>query len=194
MKWLQDYPATICFVDGNHENFDILNALPVVDFYGGKAHQVAENVFHLMRGEIYEIQGKTFLAFGGAVTGDYNLILRKDEYFKQNTKYCRKKGLTYRVLGETYWPQECPTEEELNHAIKNVIDCKRQIDYVITHDAPSFVVKNYLYQDNLTFANKILDTLQNSFYCDKWFFGHHHRDKECNSVFTAVYNKIIKVI
>ena len=42
LKWLSQKNFTLLFVDGNHENFDRLysNEFPVVDFHGGKAHQI----------------------------------------------------------------------------------------------------------------------------------------------------------
>lgn len=35
-SWLNDRPFTTLFVDGNHENFDLLNAYPVENWHGGK--------------------------------------------------------------------------------------------------------------------------------------------------------------
>ena len=70
LEWLNDKPFTTLFVDGNHENFDMLNALPVENWQGGKVHKVRENVLHLMRGEIFTIEGKTFFCFGGATSTD----------------------------------------------------------------------------------------------------------------------------
>ena len=64
-------PYTILFCDGNHENFDMLeNDFPIVDFKGGKAHQIRENIFHLMRGEVFSIEEKKYFAFGGARSHD----------------------------------------------------------------------------------------------------------------------------
>ena len=40
LNWLEDRPFTTFFVDGNHENFDELNALPVHTWHGGKVHYV----------------------------------------------------------------------------------------------------------------------------------------------------------
>ena len=48
-------PYTICFVDGNHENFDYLNSFPVDTWKGGKVHEIAPNIYHLMRGQIFNI-------------------------------------------------------------------------------------------------------------------------------------------
>ena len=39
LDWLENKSFTVLFVDGNHEEFPVLNSYPVVEIYGGKAHQ-----------------------------------------------------------------------------------------------------------------------------------------------------------
>ena len=66
LKELSGKDFTICFVDGNHENFEFLNMHPVEENWnGGRIHRIERNVIHLMRGQIYDIDGKSFFAFGG---------------------------------------------------------------------------------------------------------------------------------
>ena len=49
---------TIAFIDGCHENFDILERYPAESWNGGMARVIAPNIIHLMRGQIYTIEGK----------------------------------------------------------------------------------------------------------------------------------------
>ena len=52
LKKLREMPFTIAFVDGCHENFDILEqSFRTVRWRGGRAHLIAPNIFHMMRGE-----------------------------------------------------------------------------------------------------------------------------------------------
>ena len=46
LKWLSDKPFTTLFVDGNHENFDGLTAMPPHLWHGGVIHKVTDSVFH----------------------------------------------------------------------------------------------------------------------------------------------------
>ena len=82
LDWLSKKNFTLLFCDGNHENFDRLyRAYPEVDFHGGKAHQLRENVFHLIRGYIFDLCGLSFFTFGGARSHDISGgILRPYEY------------------------------------------------------------------------------------------------------------------
>ena len=54
-NYLSDYYClgpTVLFIDGNHENFELLNSFPVVEFKGAKCHKLHQMVYHVMRGEI----------------------------------------------------------------------------------------------------------------------------------------------
>ena len=42
LDWLESKKFTLLFVDGNHENFDMLNAYPVTEWNGGKVHVIRE--------------------------------------------------------------------------------------------------------------------------------------------------------
>ena len=61
---------TICFVDGAHENFDMLNSYRPYRYKGGNTHKIAQNIYHLMRGEVFTFCGKTFFCMGGGKSDD----------------------------------------------------------------------------------------------------------------------------
>ena len=66
LDWLEEKSYTTLFVDGNHENFDRLYDNPVEEWHGGKVHKIRSSVIHLMRGQVFEIDGKEIFTFGGA--------------------------------------------------------------------------------------------------------------------------------
>ena len=73
LDWLEDKPWTTLWIDGNHENFDRIYEMPVETWHGGYVQFVRPHVIHLMRGEIYDICGVSFLSFGGATSIDKHL-------------------------------------------------------------------------------------------------------------------------
>lgn len=117
LDWIDAMPWTTLFVDGNHENFDRLNAYPTERWQGGMVHRVSRKVLHLMRGNVYEICGKKLFAFGGATSHDRAL---------------RKEGVSW-------WPQEMPSEDELAHAEAALANHDNRVDYIVTHCAPTLV-------------------------------------------------------
>ena len=66
LDWLEARPYTTLWIDGNHENFDLLEAYPEEEWCGGRIQRIREHVIHLMRSEIFFIDGKTFFSMGGS--------------------------------------------------------------------------------------------------------------------------------
>lgn len=66
LEYLKKRKYTICFVDGAHENFDVLNSYKPYRWKGGNTHKIADNIYHLMRGEIFTFEGKSFLLWAAA--------------------------------------------------------------------------------------------------------------------------------
>lgn len=69
-KWLARKNFTTLFIDGNHENFDLLNSYPVEQWNGGKIHKINDSILHLMRGQVFSIHGLKVFTFGGAQSHD----------------------------------------------------------------------------------------------------------------------------
>lgn len=61
-------------MDGNHENFKQLNAYDVDIWNGGKVHFIENEIIHLMRGQVFEIDGTRFFTFGGVYSIDKMLM------------------------------------------------------------------------------------------------------------------------
>lgn len=171
LDWLEELPCSILFCDGNHDNHPLINSYPVLEWNGGKVHQIRPHVLHLMRGEIYNIDNQKFFVFGGGESIDK----------------------MYRKEGESWWPEELPTKEECEYALDNLEKNNWKVDYVITHSAPD----NILYRINPSYGHDILTNLL--FVIDKqlefkhWYFGHYHIDKQIDDQHTAVFEGVIKL-
>lgn len=172
------FPGTVAFIDGNHENHEILNSLPVCEWNGGKAHEVGERVFHLMRGEVYKINGKTFFTFGGARSND------KDR----------------RVEGESWWKEEDPTPEEFEYGREKLMANLDKIDYVITHETPEFA-RQFISRTKIIEPDYHLPKLFDNWYdivskgkmFKKWYFGHMHVDQSITPQLRALHNEILLI-
>lgn len=113
--WLEKKTFTTLFVDGNHENYDILNSYPVKQWKGGNVHFIRPSVIHLMRGQLFEIQGKCIFTMGGASSHDISdgILEPDDPNFKKEKARLDKQGkYRYRVNRRSWWKEELPSEEE----------------------------------------------------------------------------------
>jgi len=180
LQWLDDKPWTTLFVDGNHENFDLLENLPEKEMYGSTVGIVAHSVFHLHRGKCYRINGSNILTIGGAHSHDRQ----------------------YRKWGSTMWKAEEITDDNIRDACKSAKDVNLNIDYVLSHCAPvewakhamPFEVMHHWQADH---SEEQLSTLKfflsNSF--KRWYFGHYHNniDDPFMDQWTCLYDKIVEL-
>ena len=174
LQHFSDLPFTVLFVDGNHENFDLLNSYPVELWKGGKIHRVRPDVIHLMRGQVFELEGKTFFTFGGATSVDR----------------------ARRVEGETWWRQESPTFEELDEGLYHLGRHQNRVDYVITHScgetAYAYLLSRRLVGGKGLFSeNHLLSNFEDRAAFRHWYFGHFHVDAVLSDRYTALLHEIV---
>ena len=166
LNWLAAKPFEILFIDGNHENFDLLYQFPVEERYGGRVRRLRKNIFHLMRGEVYEIEGKKYFAFGGASSAD---------------KHTREEGISW-------WKEETHSQEEYKNALKNLVKVDFNVDYVVTHTVPTCFLGNVEFKKQGAGECPVaimLDDLVKRLCYRKWFAGHfhvHYEDEKNNVV------------
>lgn len=166
-------------VDGNHDNFDYLYSLPSESAFGGKASRIAEDIYWLKRGQVYNINGLKLFTFGGANSID-------------------KKA---RIEGVSWWPQEIPTVNEFGFGIDNLWgEARNKVDFILTHEAPLKVLYD-LYNDDPYHPQKVqpycvpkvFDIIANNAKFKHWYFGHHHQDKRMNEKYSCVFESVIEL-
>lgn len=150
-NWYEKKNFTTFVVLGNHENYDLIQNYPIVQFCGGRARKVSDSVYLEIRGEVYNFNGKTFLSFGGADSTD---------------KHLRKEG-------ESWWSGERITEEDLENARRNVKKYD-YIDYVITHTGGSEINRFIGFEPSE--SDKILDQILSEIKYGTHYCGHYHVD------------------
>jgi hypothetical protein len=141
---------------------------------GGKVGEVRKSIYHLKRGELYTIGGKSFFCFGGGLSID---------------KY-------HRTLGVSYWEEEIPNVKEMDYGLQTLQKANYKVDYIITHTLPKSLFHMFGFSLNEKYedpTSKYLDHIANSVEFYDWFFGHMHIDKRLGK-FAALYDNIERVI
>lgn len=196
-KWLTEKSFTLLWVDGNHENYDMLKAILPVSWNGGKVQYITPSIIHLMRGQVYDIGGVRFFTFGGAASHDIDggILEPDDPDFKRKKRVLDREGKPYRVNHESWWKEEMPSEEEYNEGLRNLARAGDRVDFVVSHCAPARVqdiVSEGLYkQDDLTFY---LELQSQTVSFTKWFFGHYHDNRNVLDKFIMLYEQIIRIV
>ena len=171
LKYLSKRRYNIMFVDGTHENFDMIDTYPVVDYMGGKARKIANNIYYMIRGQIYEIDGKTVFGFGGGESPEKEI----------------------RIQAGKWWKREMPSLSEMRDAFENIKRYGLKVDYVITHE-PSANVKNMIdHKNEINSVAAFFDELAKNIEFKKWFFGSLHIDRKITSKHYAIFNSVVPV-
>lgn len=170
LDWFNNKNFTTLFIDGNHENFNALRDYPIVDFKGAKCHKIRDNMYHIMRGEIININNINFLCMGGAISID---------------KAYRKENISW-------WKDEEPSYKEWEKAFLNL----GKADIILSHDGPYDVIRRIKNVEknsiNIIF-NRMLEFNTNA---KKWYFAHHHIDENIkykDVKFEILYNEIKEI-
>ena len=179
LDWLSEKPFTTLFVDGNHENFALLNALPEKEWHGGRVHEVRKNVLHLMRGQVFTFGGLTWFTMGGASSHDIQdgVLDPEDPDFERQYWLLRRMRGMFRVKGHSWWVEELPSDQEYADALNSLEGVNWKVDCILTHCAPTHIVRkiNPSYgSDRLT---DFLETVDQRCQFTYWFFGHYHDNR-----------------
>lgn len=163
------------FVDGTHDNLDKINASRVTYWHGGMVHRIKGNLLHLMRGQIFEIEGSTFFTFGGGESTDKDMRLPQGYW----------------------WRDEEATPFEMAEGARRLDEADLRVDYIITHEPPSLVKSAILLRrgdsDRINKLNGYFEEIGRSCEFRHWYFGALHEDRLITEHHTCVFRKMIPI-
>lgn len=148
------FGVELLWVDGNHECFPALYALPLNDI---GVRPVRDHITHLPRGFRWTWHGRRWMALGGAHSVDRHL----------------------RSPGRSWWPEEYLTDADVDRAIGG-----GPVDVMVTHDCPDRVDIPGLAPDGFFPAAQIADAEAHRYLVGKvvdatgpgmLLHGHYHR-------------------
>jgi DNA repair exonuclease SbcCD nuclease subunit len=173
LDWLAAKNFTLAVVPGNHENYDIIEKLPLIEKWGNLVHVLSRktgDIYILLRGAVYTINGKKVFTCGGATSTD---------------KEHRRQGISW-------WPQETLNKKEENRALDELQKHNWDVDYILTHTCPEEILPLFLPNNSYFYlkdpVGKFLNFIHKQVEFKEWHFGHVHVDKRLNDFFCH-YNK-----
>lgn len=198
LDWLSKKPFQICFISGNHENYDMLDKMPVEEWCGGMVNFIRDNIIHLRRGQVYTIDGVKIFTFGGAKSHDiqHGILDRTDDEFAKKRKILNQARGMYRINHESWWQQELPSMEEMKEGILNLIKHDWKVDYIFTHCTATSLqnqldgTKGLYRQDILT---EYLEGIRKRTDYRWWIWGHYHMNCKMNDREVVLYQEIVSI-
>ena len=196
LDWLDSQPFTTLFVSGNHENYDRLDEYPVEEWNGGKIQRIRPSIIHLMRGQVYTIEGKKIFSFGGASSHDISggILELDDPLYKEKKKRLDREYLSYRVNHLSWWERELPSKEEMEEGKMNLEKNNNEVDFIVTHCcAASTQILIDPYFTKIDYLAKYFEELRQTVKFKKWIFGHYHGNKNVTADEILIYEQIIRI-
>lgn len=201
LDWMSRLPFTLLWVQGNHENYNMIAEYELEEWNGGKVrHILRDKLILLERGQVFTIEGKKIFTFGGASSHDIQggVLDKASPNYKTLKRKAVKQRLSYRVLNESWWSQELPTEEEMSEGIRNLEKVGYNVDYVISHCMPTSIqtslergyMPRFYKPDILT---DYFEELEQKLQYKQWYSGHYHINSNVDDKHTILYEKIIPI-
>ena len=161
------------FVDGVHDNLNLLKEYETSEWNGGKVKTISGKLRYLCRGEVFTVEDQTIFAFGGG----------------ENLEALEASSQHYSAQ---WWDLQLPSPEQIENAKENLKKVNNTIDYIVTHQCSRQAKQLLTMEDD---EANVLDTFFNEVRseCDYkgWFFGNYHLDKVLPPKEMAVFQRVI---
>ena len=194
LDWLEHRNFTTLFIDGNHENYDILDSFPVEEWHGAKVSYVRPSIIHIKRGQILDLDNTKFFCFGGAASQDVSggILDPTDPLFEEKKKDLINLCQSFRINHKSWWEREMPSVEEMDEGIENLRKVNNKVDFVISHSPYSSMLQMMGF--SVDYLTDYLQIIFRNVDYTQWFFGHIHIDR--NYFFdktTCLYEQIERI-
>lgn len=171
LKKLGKKKYNILFVEGVHENFELLEKYPVEEWCGGKTRLISGNLRQLMRGQYYEIAQKKVFSFGGGQSDENNSYLEPDD--------------------EQKWLRELPTDDELAEGLQNLAAHDNFADIIVTYEPPARMIEFIdIGTTSRNHINTYLDTVLDTAKFGMWYFGKRHINKLIPPRYRCIFDAV----
>lgn len=163
---LEELPITFFCIHGNHEERPYkIDTYEEVLWNGGLVYVEEEypSILFAKDGEIYNFEGKSAMAIGGAYTV---------------SKYYRLQN------GIQWFDTEQPSDEIMEFVECQLDKAGWKIDYIFTHTVPKQYEPTWAYLPDLDQSSvdktteKWLEKIEKSLEYEQWYAGHYHVESE----------------
>ena len=173
------WPGDVAFIDGNHDNHPVLASLRTEGRWGGEVGVVCDGLYHLRRGGSYDLPAGDGTARAWCMGGAWSI------------------DRDWRSEGVDWWPEEVPSEEEIDAARASLEREGWGADFVLTHECPASM-RDALTRDSpfgpvdhTDRLQEFLDDVDERAGFDRWYCGHYHVDRDVGSCHTCLYTAVV---
>lgn len=171
LKWIGRRRYHVLFVEGTHDNLDLLREYPLAEWNGGVVREISGKLKYLCRGQVFRLEDSAIFAFGGGESRDTD------------------------TRGGSWWSGELPSAEEIAVARETLARHHNQVDYIVTHQCSRRIKKFLAMDDNeANILDTFFDEVRDSCRFKRWFFGGYHINKIVPPSEIALYDRVLPII
>lgn len=175
LNWLNGQVYKFIFIMGNHDNYDLVEQMPQIEFCGGVARQcvyqgkVYKNIVYIDTPTILNLESKTCFIIPGAHSHDIadGIIDGNDPNWTQLWKTAMSLNKQMRVSHVTWWEQEAIKIDIIKNILDNGLD---KVDLILSHQAPAYQT-SFLPNDEQIFLAELSKKIEYKM----WLHGHLHK-------------------
>lgn len=133
---------------------------------------------------------------GGASSHDIQdgILDPEEPGFEERYWRMRRGRARFRVKGVSWWPEELPSDEEYEEARKNLNAQGWEVDYILTHYAPTSITQKIFPDTQADRLTDFLEDIKNRARYHYWLFGHLHDNKAVDNKHILLWEQIVQVI
>jgi Icc-related predicted phosphoesterase len=170
LNFISKKKFTTAFIDGAHENFELINSFPEEQWNNATIRRIRKNIIYLKRGQIFNIENHSVFTFGGGTSVDFEF------------------------RNEASFLNSLPGINECKDAVKRLIDNDISVDFIITHQPPGKI--RSLFSDveiQKNHLHNFFDELMTNGKYKKWFFGSIHQDRVITPTLLSIFENVVSV-
>ena len=105
----------------------------------------------------------------------------------------RHEGAQVRVNHVSWWRQELPSPAEYRTAREALDRAGWQVDYIVTHCAPSSIQKALFGDRPPDPLTDFLEEVRERCGFECWFFGHYHQNRAFHQKYALLYEQVVQL-
>lgn len=142
------------------------------------------------------IDGYTFFAMGGAKSHDTQdgILDPNSPDFKDRYRLLKAKNARSRILRQSWWPEEMPSESEYQTTRKLLESVNWEVDYLLTHCAPTSIGKRIHYKNTADPLTNFFEEISKRLKFHYWLFGHYHGNQIIEEKYVLLWEQILQIL
>ena len=100
----------------------------------------------------------------------------------------------FRINHISWWQEELPSGAEYEHARQTLERLNWQVDYIITHCAPTAVQRKISASFKPDKLTDFLEEIRTRSCFHYWLFGHYHDNRIIDEKYVLLYEQMVRVL